>query len=131
MSLSGKAASNARRSRKMTIIVCLLFSGVGLVFTVLLAGVARKVIAARSWQPTSCTILESRLVRDNEGLCGVSARFSYQIGGASYVADRYEFFQSYSSACDSHRETVDRLRAGTPVECWVDPAHPTEAVIDR
>jgi hypothetical protein len=93
--------------------------------------------AAQSWQELPCTVVESRVIRNNpSGKAGLSYRpgitYEYELYGRTYRSSRYSFRDDYESAdSGDSSEIVDRYPPGLRTTCWVDPAHPSEAVLDR
>lgn len=93
-----------------------------------------KVIAARSWPPVPCTVVESR-VDESSGDDGstykalVNASFAYN--GGEHRAP-YDFSGSvYSSGYDDKAEIVARYPVGSRTTCYVNPENPAESVISR
>jgi len=84
---------------------------------------------ARSWTPADCEVISSRLVR-NDDTSRPDIRYRYQIADRSYTSDRYNFIPG-STNDSSTADTVERYAAGRRFECYVDPADPTQAVINR
>ena len=84
---------------------------------------------ARSWTPADCEVISSRLVR-NDDTSRPDIRYRYQIADRSYTSDRYNFIPG-STNDSTTADTVERYAAGRRFECYVDPADPTQAVINR
>lgn len=88
-----------------------------------------RVYVAQGWTPTACEVVSSRIVRGDD-----TARpdivYRYTIGGRQYTANRYNFMPGTTS--DSTVPAVVAKHApGTKFECYVDPADPSNAVINR
>jgi hypothetical protein len=84
---------------------------------------------ARSWTPTACEVTSSRVVRSDD-TSRAEIVYRYEVGGRQYTADRYNFLTGTNS--DSTVPTMVASHApGTKFECYVDPADPTRAVINR
>jgi uncharacterized protein DUF3592 len=93
-----------------------------------------ELLAARSWRPTSCVILESRVGEstDSDGTTyRVEVLYSYTVDGRSYQSQRYGFDSWYSGGREPKQEIVAGLSPGTQTTCWVDPADPGRAVLSR
>jgi hypothetical protein len=91
-------------------------------------------LAARSWVETPCTILASQVAEssDSDGTTyKVDVRYAYVFEGGEYRSERYDFFDAYSSGYDGKAEVVARYPPGTRTVCYVNPADPSAAVIDR
>jgi hypothetical protein len=84
---------------------------------------------ARGWMPTACEVISSRIERGDE-----TARpdivYRYVIGGRQYTANRYNFMPGTTSDA-SVPDVVAQHAPGTTFECYVDPAEPSNAVINR
>jgi hypothetical protein len=84
---------------------------------------------ARGWMPTACEVISSRIVRGDD-----TARpdivYRYTIGGREYTANRYNFMPGTTSD-STVPDVVARHAPGTRFECYVDPADPSSAVINR
>ncbi|HYG62253.1 MAG TPA: DUF3592 domain-containing protein, partial [Thermoanaerobaculia bacterium] len=95
---------------------------------------AQRILEARSWQPVSCTIVESHVQEhsgDDGSTYSVAVAFTYSVGDAEYRSDRYKFMGGSSSGYDSKARVVASLPPGTRTTCWVNPADPTDAVVNR
>jgi hypothetical protein len=95
-------------------------------------------IRARSWTPSTCEILSSRVAsyRDSSGDGGtafwVEVRYRWNPAGVAYTGDRYDLYGRASTGAESDsREIVRGLPPGRTVTCYVNSRDPREAVIDR
>lgn len=91
-------------------------------------------VAARSWVETPCTILASQVAEssDSDGTTyKVDVQYSYVFAGGEHRSGRYDFFDAYSSGYQGKADVVARYPAGARTVCYVNPADPSEAVIDR
>lgn len=90
---------------------------------------------ARDWQEAEAVILESKLdeSRDSDGSTyEVVVTFRYHFSNRSYESSRYSFSTVKKNiAVESMREAVSSLPKGQVTACWVNPARPEEAVLDR
>jgi len=97
----------------------------------------RDVIGARRWTPVPCEIVSSgvRTNSDSDGQTySVDVRFSYDYEGRHYTSDRYQLTRMSQGGIGAHnriQRTVAALPAGLNTTCWLDPARPDRAVIDR
>ena len=91
--------------------------------------------AAQSWEPTACTILDSRVGehRSSKGsdTYSIDVEYAYAFGGREYRSDRYNFFGGSSSGRNGKQAVVDQLFPGLQTTCYVDPADPASAVLNR
>lgn len=95
---------------------------------------ALRTLAARSWQPTPCTILYSG-VRTHPGsdsdTYSLDVLYSYYVGGREHRSSRFELLGGSSSAYDRYEDAARRFPAGSRAICFIDPADPEEAVLER
>lgn len=95
---------------------------------------AMRILEARSWEPVSCTIVESRVQEhsgDDGSTYSVAVAFTYSWGGSEHRSDRYKFMGGSSSGYDSKAKIVAALPPGTRTTCWVNPEDPADAVVER
>jgi hypothetical protein len=93
-----------------------------------------KVVAARSWPPVPCTVVESRVdvsSGDDGSTYKALIHAAYAYGGGEHRAP-YDFSGSvYSSGYDGKAEIVARYPVGFRTTCYVNPEKPAESVISR
>lgn len=93
-----------------------------------------RVISARSWMAVPCTIVSSRVIEhdsDDGYTYSVGLVYRYDFGGRTYTADRYKFSTGSSSGRKGKQAIVAQFPPGRDATCYVNPADPTEAVIER
>jgi hypothetical protein len=112
----------------------LIIVGSGL-FAAFLAGPVRNATAARSWRAEQCKIIRSEVRRypTSRGSDGFSPEiyYSYAIHGREFHSDTYNFFEYSASGWKSAQRIAGRYRRGAIVNCYVNPADPDEATLDR
>jgi len=112
-----------------------LFFLVGcVVFYFVTARPAMRSLASRSWAETTCSVLSSRVGEhsDSDGSTySVDVVYTYTFEGRAFQSDRYSFLVGSSSGRAGKEEIVARYPPGARVPCWVDPAHPEQAVLSR
>ncbi len=97
---------------------------------------AWKVASASRWEPQPCVILDSRVV-ESDGLrprdhhYRPEILYSYQVDGAEYKSSQYGFFKPFLGLSSGSEAAVAQHPVGSTAECYVNPADPTEAVLDR
>jgi len=95
---------------------------------------ALKIAAARSWPVVPCQVLASG-VRSHRGdkstTYSVNILYAYEYEGRPFRANRYSFFTGSSSGYGGKAAVAARYPAGRRAECFVNPADPTEAVLNR
>lgn len=117
-----------------------IFFLVGMGFLVL--GMVPAVIDAvrmRQWEPVPAQVLEARLAssRSSNGntTSRVHARYRYAVAGSTYTGDRVAVSNMADNLGDFWYQLGWQLKSaqqqGKPVTAWVNPADPTEAVLDR
>ncbi len=94
-----------------------------------------KVIAARSWAPVPCTVVESRVdesTSDDGTTYRVLVNAAYNAGGVDHRSATYDFSGNvYSGGYDGKAEVVARYPVGAQTTCYVNPGDTAEAVISR
>jgi len=88
-----------------------------------------RVYQARSWRAADCEVLSSRVVRSDD-TSRPEIRYRYSVDDRPYTSDRYNFIPGSTSGSMAS-DAVESHPAGTRFECYVDPADPSEAVINR
>jgi hypothetical protein len=119
--------------------VLLLLAGVA--FYLFFLPVLTRVHRARSWEVVPCEVLSSRIVTHAGRARGttrhgttysIEIRYRYQRGGRSHTGSRYSFMDGGSdSSVKGKRAIVRQFKAGTTVDCYVDPSNPGNAVLNR
>jgi Protein of unknown function (DUF3592) len=111
-----------------------LFFFFGLGFFGFFLAPAMQVLKARSWTAARCTVLASEVEShsgSDSATYSVAVRYRYQVDGVAYESDRYEFLGGSSSGYEHKQDIVERYPPGSRPICWVDPADPTQAVLER
>jgi hypothetical protein len=103
-------------------------------FLAFLLGPVRHAIAARSWRAQECKILRSEVQRHatSEGSDTYSPAilYSYAVADHEHRSDRYSFFE-YSTSWASAQRITSAYRPGLTVGCYVNPADPDDATLNR
>jgi len=93
---------------------------------------------AKSWEPVQAELLQHDLEvshGDDTTTYKATARFRYDYLGQSYVSERVGFAGGSDNIGSYHQDMnrdLSRARNGSqPLQVWVNPASPNEAVIDR
>jgi hypothetical protein len=93
-----------------------------------------QITAARNWTAVPCEILSSRVQThsDSDGSTySVDVVYRYTYQDRTYTANRYHFFTGSSSGYAGKAAAVQRHPAGSRQTCYVDPADPSQAVLNR
>ncbi len=94
----------------------------------------RKVRRARAWREVPCEIVSSSVREDatDSGLYRFQVAYRYAVAGEEHRSGRYNFsFATATVGFFGKRRLARRLAPGTRTVCYVDPADPAEAVLDR
>ena len=112
-----------------------LFFLAGAGFSLFFLAPAVKVLRAKSWPTTTCTILSSQVRThpsdDGGPTFSVDVLYTYAWGGRGYKSDRYQFLGGSSGGYQTKERIVRRLPPLTRVPCYVNPDQPAEAVLNR
>ncbi|MGA2498491.1 MAG: DUF3592 domain-containing protein [Tepidisphaeraceae bacterium] len=149
------AATTARARRRdgagcLTFLALILFLSAGLlIFLEFFLDPINKVIQSLRWDRVPCTILVSRVeeallpkkppgsdARSPEGSPAGSAykanvQFRYGYGGKFYISNRIYFIKPDPNTRLDILAIVNRYQVGAFHRCYVDPADPTFAVLER
>ena len=93
-----------------------------------------KIVAARSWTPTPCRIVSSRVAAhsDSDGSTyRVDILYAYTFDGVERRSSRYDFSTGSSSGYATKAAVVSKYPAGIETTCYVNPRAPSEAVLRR
>jgi hypothetical protein len=111
----------------------LVFLGMGLLFCFFIGREAYLNAQCRSWQPTECVILHSQVTdeKSNESPYGFAVRYEYQWQGRTYSSDKWSRQRAAFSDFSKAQSLVTAYKLDTKATCYVNPANPTEAVLQR
>ncbi|MEL6716537.1 MAG: DUF3592 domain-containing protein [Planctomycetota bacterium] len=114
--------------------VCLFWNGIVGVFDfVLLRGAYMERRARTTFESVEATVLSSRVsssTSDGSTTYRPNVRYRYTVAGQDFESDRISYSVFGSSDRDYAYGTVDDYPVGAQVEALVDPANPSEAVLD-
>lgn len=92
----------------------------------------------QGWQPVQATLVSAETVASRGSKSttySVKAEYRYRVAGQEYTGRRVAIGSGSDNVGEFQQELGARLeaaqRSGTPVEAWVNPGDPTEAVLDR
>jgi len=93
----------------------------------------RRVRRAKLWRETPCVILSSAVEEDaiESGVYRVLVTYRFEAAGRAYVGRRYSFSVGATAGSRGKRGVVARLVPGTRTVCYVNPANPGDAVLER
>lgn len=88
--------------------------------------------AAQHWVEVPCKIVSGRFELAGEEGTSLAMRYEYEFRGQHYTSDRLDLLPGRTGTDDRwERDLLDRLPVGSETICYVDPANPAEAVLDR
>lgn len=110
----------------------LVFLGLGLFFARSITRDAVAGIRIGKWKETPCEIISSRVGQTNEaGDFRLEVQYRYTFGGQTFISDQYQrnptTFADYGKAV----RQAGKYQPGSSAVCYVNPAAPAEAVLDR
>jgi hypothetical protein len=110
--------------------------GIGLaLFLAFLIGPVRHAIAARSWRANECLILRSEVRRYAAAKGGNRYAplifYSYAVNDQEHRSDVWSFFEYTASGWGSARRLTSGYRPRSTVACYVNPADPDDATLNR
>jgi hypothetical protein len=131
-SISSRAAP--ARKQWITVLFILVFLGGGsAAFCGFFLRPALEIMSARSWPAVPCEVISSE-VRSCSGegtTYSVNILYSYEVKGRAFKSNTYGFMGGSSSGYAGKQAVVARNPPGTKTVCYVNPADPTEAVLER
>lgn len=114
---------------------CMIFVAVGAGLGWWLAGRHLvSVMAARSWTEVPCDILASEVTASHGSKStsyDVAIRYRYEVDERPYESDRFAFRSTALGKHAAQQAIVDAYPVGSQRTCFVDPADPHQAVLDR
>jgi len=131
-SISSRAAP--ARKQWITVLFMLVFLGGGsAAFCGFFLRPAFEIMSARSWPAVPCMVISSE-VRSYSGkgtTYSVNIFYSYEVKGRAFKSNTYGFMGGSSTGYAGKQAVVARNPPGTRTVCYVNPAEPTEAVLER
>ncbi len=96
----------------------------------------QQVEAAKQWIEVPCTVTAANLIEgtdsDGDTTYRVEVAYTYTVAAQEYYSDRESFtYGSTNIGVDDMRERVSRYQQNPQQVCYVDPADPHEAVLER
>jgi len=110
-----------------------LLAGCGAAYA-LFVGPVLQIFAARNWTQVPCEIVSSRVKTnsDSDGnTYSVDIVYRYTYHDRTYTSNQYHFMTGSSSGYRGKAEVVNRLPLGSQTTCYIDPANPADAVLER
>lgn len=116
------------------------FAAAGLgIFLLMVAPALYDGVRMQSWQPVLAQVESATLQSHRSSKGGtthsVSVRYRYEVGGVTYTGQRAAIHERPDNIGSFQEQLGRRLKGaqstGTPVQVWVNPAHPAESIADR
>ncbi|MCP3965886.1 MAG: DUF3592 domain-containing protein [Lentisphaerae bacterium] len=95
---------------------------------------ALKVFDAADWPRVPCKVISSRVTvnADNDSTTyGIEVIYKYFYQGTEYTSDKWDFMGGYSSGYQAKKTVVNKYSPGCETTCFVNPAEPDVAVLNR
>jgi hypothetical protein len=128
---SGASSGRGPLAKLLPSLFFLVFLGVGLYFTAIVAGALWGGLAVWSWERAECTVLASEFRSDAEAVAAerfvAAVRYRYAWQGAEHEG---ALQRAFSDAGDA-QALRDRYPPGQPVPCFVDPDSPADSRLRR
>ena len=91
--------------------------------------------AASAWTETPCTVLESSSESGGNGAWRLRVRYRYEADGRTHESGRWTWNDTKESrsveGVAERDELLARYAPGATATCWVDPADPARASLER
>lgn len=122
-------------ANSITILFCLpfLFGGLFILHTMALTPLAQS-IQASQWAPAEA-VIDSSYVENKARQYKIRGSYRYNWQGQDYSSHRFFFDESVGIRKPYYRKVASQLSkhksASNPIQIWVNPKHPNQAVIYR
>ena len=117
--------------------VVFVLVGIGITFCKVVKPLA-LLDRSREWAETPAQILSVEIEKDGDGSKATyrfAMRYQYEVNGQTHISERVTAFGGSDNVSRYHKKNYARYKplfnAKNPITCWVDPADPTQAIIDR
>jgi hypothetical protein len=127
-----RALTSRTRGHRALVAVGLVFAtAAGALAYGLVVRPASAVARARGWDADACTVLSVTVRRLSRNAYDLDLAYEWRRGDRSFRGGRFDFFGRALEEPQDWAPVLERLRPGQLVTCFVDPARPDQAVIDR
>jgi hypothetical protein len=112
----------------------ILLACAGALFTLGLWHAWQKAEETRRWTPQPCRIISSKVISErptpnSNTKHRVEIRYSYTFAGQALIGDHIKRVDSATAHEDNAKEKLETYPVGFETTCFVNPAHPQEAVL--
>jgi hypothetical protein len=126
---------NATQNLGCVVAFCSLFVvlGLGLFLTMFVRPVIRMV-QAQSWPAVTCRITASNISTHRSSKStnySFDPAYTYSVNGQQYVGENYSFGGKVQGSYNSRAALQSLYRVGSTTMCYVNPADPTDAVLNK
>lgn len=137
--LSGWMSSSVQTSRAARLYLGVIggfLMVLGLSFTWWLWQAGERAMITRHWTETPCLVLtsgirEEQFSENSPVTWRPELEYRYAFGGEVYHGTKVRRVEGASPHKEKSEETASRFPAGLETTCWVNPAHPEEAVLEH
>jgi len=134
-SISAKAEGKKRGPWGVVFFFGIFFAvGFGFFYGMFLRPMIR-IEQAKDWPEVPCTVINDSRVKshrsDDSTTYSIDILYKYTFDGREHKSNRYSFFTGSSSGYESKKAVVKAHPKGRKTVCYVNPADPTEAVLER
>ena len=95
-------------------------------------------LRAQEFQPVSAVVTQSKIVSERHKSKNSSytvykadISFAYMVKGKKYSSNNYTYFDDFSRSSSRANAMVRKHPAGKQITCYINPANPYQAVVDR
>lgn len=129
-------SSNANAGRYWLVGMGLMLALAGAGFTYGLWGAWRKAEETRHWLPIPCRIVSSQVVSERPSPHSniahrVEVRYRFDFQGQSLFGERIKRVQGPTAHEAEARKKQEAYPVGMETTCWVNPADPTQTVLQH
>jgi hypothetical protein len=111
------------------------FFGLGfLLFVFITVRPLWRIQKAKSWPEVPCRVESSHILThhgDKSDTYSLDILYAYEFNGKHYKSNRYHFMGGSSSGYKGKRKIIEQFSAGKETVCYVNPADPYTAVLNR
>lgn len=112
----------------------LIWMGIPTVMLVFLVRQGLQTAAPYAWPKTDCVILDSRVVEpgaDRESSYAFAVKYRYTWQGRDYTSDKLKLRGKSSANYADIQKLAERYPADSKAFCYVNPAAPAQAILQR
>jgi hypothetical protein len=128
--------TSTRGATVLKVIMGLTLIVMGSVATLYLWGSWKRAEETRTWKPVEAIIIASQVLTDRPSPHSPlkftpDVHYRYTFEGETHTSTRIKRVDGPSSHKSKAEEVIARYPPGKPVNCFVNPAHPTFAILEH